>query len=35
VISSCVHGELYDNGRISPVTIHLPMNGTDFLTFAW
>jgi hypothetical protein len=35
VISSCVQGELYDNGRISPVTIHPPMYGTDFVTFAW
>jgi hypothetical protein len=35
VITSCGHPELYDRGRVSPITLHIPMNGTDILWFAW
>ncbi len=31
----CQHGEWYDRGRVRPVTLHLHMNGTDILPFAW
>jgi hypothetical protein len=35
VITSCGHPELYDHGSVRPITIHIPMNGTDILWFAW
>jgi hypothetical protein len=35
VVSWCQRGERYDQGRVSPVTLHLHMNGTDILGFAW
>jgi hypothetical protein len=37
VMSFCAgHGEQYDRGHFSPVTLHLPMYGTNFgAAFAW
>jgi hypothetical protein len=35
VITSCGHPEKYDRGRVTSITLHPPMNGTDILAFAW
>lgn len=35
VMAWCQHGEKYDQGHVSPVTLYLHMNGTDILAFAW
>ncbi len=35
VVTWCQHGQWYDRGRVSPVTLHRHMNGTDILPFAW
>jgi len=35
VASSCGHTELYDRGRVRPITLHIPMYGTDIVAFAW
>jgi hypothetical protein len=35
VVAWCVHGVWFDRGRISPITLHLHMNGTDIEAFAW
>jgi hypothetical protein len=35
VITSCGHPEKYDHGYVSPISLHMPMNGTDILPFAW
>jgi len=35
VVTSCGHGEWYDRGHVSRITLHMPMNGTDLLPFAW
>jgi hypothetical protein len=37
VVSFCgEHGELYDNGHLSRITLHPPMYGLNFATqFAW
>jgi len=31
----CNHGERYDRGQLSPVTLYMHMNGTDLEAFAW
>ena len=35
VASSCGHTELYDRGRVRPITLHIPMYGTDIVGFGW
>ena len=35
VVTSCGHGVWYDRGRVRGITLHMPMNGTDLLAFAW
>jgi hypothetical protein len=35
VLSYCGHGERYDHGHISPITLHIPMYGTNLEPFAW
>jgi hypothetical protein len=35
VITSCGHPEKYDHGRVTPITVHPPMYGTDILPFGW
>ncbi len=35
VMAWCQHAERYDRGRVTPVTRHLHMDGTDILPFAW
>jgi hypothetical protein len=35
VVSYCGHPEEYDHGRVTPITLHQPMYGTDIVTFGW
>jgi hypothetical protein len=35
VVTSCGHGVWYDLGHVRRITLHMPMNGTDLLAFAW
>ena len=35
VITSCGHPEKYDRGHVEPITLYIPMNGTDVLWFGW
>lgn len=35
VITSCGHPEEYDNGHVTPITLHPPMYGTDIMAFGW
>ena len=35
VLSYCGHGERYDHGHISRITMHVPMYGMNLEPFAW
>jgi hypothetical protein len=35
VVSLCGHPEKYDHGRVTPITLHQPMYGTDVMAFGW
>lgn len=34
-VGACGYAVKYDRGQISPITVHPPMYGTNYLTFAW
>lgn len=35
VVTLCGHPEKYDHGRVTPITLHQPMYGTDVMPFGW
>jgi hypothetical protein len=35
VITLCGHPEKYDQGRVTSITVHPPMYGTDIMPFGW
>jgi hypothetical protein len=35
VVTSCVHPELYNRGRVGPIRVYVPMYGTLVVSFGW
>ena len=35
VVTLCGHPQKYDQGRVTPITLHQPMYGTDVMPFGW
>jgi hypothetical protein len=35
VVTLCGYPEKYDHGRVTSITLHQPMYGTDVMPFGW
>jgi hypothetical protein len=35
VVTSCVHPEIYDRGHVGPISVYIPMYGTNVVSFGW